>query len=295
MATPIGVIGVYEESEEWVSYSERLEQYFEANDIADGKKVPTLLSVIGAKTYSLLRSLTAPQKPSQKTYAQLVAALKEHLSPKPLVIAERFRFHKRDQHAGETVAEYIAELKRLSEHCNFGNVLNDALRDRLVCGISSETIQRKLLSEEDLTFKKASETAIAIEAASKDAAELQKRAGGKATEVVHKLHAKKQFPRKCSHCGFTNHQSHECYHKNAICRKCKKVGHIKNVCGSQPDDARPPQKFKPRKDFKKDRQRRVHYNECDDNSDETLLASIECESPVNKLSECPKHFGYSLR
>lgn len=60
----IGKIDVFDEN--WATYIERLEQYFIANNIADNKRVPALLSLIGPKTYSLLRDLTAPLKPSNK-------------------------------------------------------------------------------------------------------------------------------------------------------------------------------------------------------------------------------------
>jgi hypothetical protein len=42
-----------------------LEQYFEVNDIAEDKKVPALLTLLGGKTYTLLRNLTAPNKPKE--------------------------------------------------------------------------------------------------------------------------------------------------------------------------------------------------------------------------------------
>ena len=48
------------------------------------------LTVVGSKTYSLLRSLVAPSLPQEKTFAELSEVLKVHFEPKPLVIAERF-------------------------------------------------------------------------------------------------------------------------------------------------------------------------------------------------------------
>ena len=81
--------------EDWSAYVERLEQYCVANDVEEEKKVAVLLSLMGAKTYNLLRNLTIPDKPSEKTFQQNVDLLKCHLEPKPLVIAGRFRFHKR--------------------------------------------------------------------------------------------------------------------------------------------------------------------------------------------------------
>ena len=91
--------------EDWSAYVERLEQYCVANDVEEEKKVAVLLSLMGAKTYNLLHNLTIPDKPSEKTFQQNVDLLKCQLNPKPLVIAEHFRFHKRDQLKTESIAE----------------------------------------------------------------------------------------------------------------------------------------------------------------------------------------------
>jgi hypothetical protein len=130
--------------------------------------------VVGAKTYELLRTLTAPVKPAEKTFAELCQVLETHLAPKPIVIAERFRFHKRNQRAGESISEYCIAIQKLSEHCDFGTTLNNSLRDRLVCGLANEHIQRKLLVEADLTYDRAKAIALAAETATKDAEELRK-------------------------------------------------------------------------------------------------------------------------
>ena len=70
---------------------ERVEQFFLANDVDNAHKEPTLLSFIGEKTYT----------------QQTVATLQEHLSPKPLEIAERLRFYQRNQHEGEGILSYL--------------------------------------------------------------------------------------------------------------------------------------------------------------------------------------------
>ena len=131
-----------------------------------------MLRLMGNKTYGLLRNLAAPAKPSSLSFKAIVETLQKHLSPKPLLIAERFRFHRRNQLEGETVGTYVAELKKLSLYCEFGTNLNDALRDRLVCELHNELIQKRLLSEPDLSLAKASEITLAMEAAAKDTLEL---------------------------------------------------------------------------------------------------------------------------
>ena len=143
MAAMIGHIGQFDENEEqWASYTERFEYFVLANKIKEDVLVPTFLSVMGGKTFNLLRSLVQPEKPGDKSYEEIVTILRNHYSPKPLIIAERFRFHKRNQEEGESISQFLAVLKRLAEHCEFGNSLNDTIRDRLVLGMRSEAIQK---------------------------------------------------------------------------------------------------------------------------------------------------------
>ena len=130
------------DTDSWPAYSERLEQFFMANDITDRKKVAVLLTVIGTKAYTLLQNIMAPEKPATKEYDVIVEALQAHWDPKPIIIAERFKFHRRNQCDGESVAQYIAELRKFSEHCEFRDYLDQALCDRLVCGLSAEAIQK---------------------------------------------------------------------------------------------------------------------------------------------------------
>ena len=95
---------------------------------------------------------------------------------------------------GETVAQFVAELRRLSEHCAFQETLDDMLRDRLVCGIKDSRVQRRLLSETDLTFKKAFKLSQASEVSEKNARDLHKPTG-----AVHAIRTQ-QPPKKNSPC-----------------------------------------------------------------------------------------------
>ena len=166
--------------------------------------------------------MVAPDRPKDKTYNELVTVLKQHFEPKPLVIAERFHFHRRAQAVGESIAEYLAELRRLSTHCKFGAYLEEALRDRLVCGLRSEPIQRKLLTEADLTLARAQELSLGMEAADRNAKSL------KAAEPTLNLVTTKS----CYRCGKTSHDQKNCPHKDAECYHCRKRGHITAVCRS---------------------------------------------------------------
>ena len=89
-------------------------------------------------------------------------------------IVQRFKFNTRTQQPGETIAMFLAELRHLTEHWEFGTTLDEVLRGRLVCGVHDIRIHRRLLAEPKLTLKRALDLALAIKAADKDASEIQK-------------------------------------------------------------------------------------------------------------------------
>ena len=161
------------ETEKISVYLERADLYFTANGIGDDKKVPIFLSTVGTRTYHLLRDLFSPDKPQDKTLADVYKKLTEHYEPTPIVIAERFRFHQRNQAPQESITAFLAELRRLAIHCDFGDKLTEVLRDRFVCGLRNSGIQRRLLTEKKLTLVTAVETALGMEAADAGSRSLQ--------------------------------------------------------------------------------------------------------------------------
>ena len=95
----LGTVGPFDPAvDDWVVYCERLEQFFQANGVATAEKQrAVLLSVCGSPTYLLIRNLVSPEKPTDKTYVQLVKMVREHVSPPPPVSVQRFHFNSRIQ------------------------------------------------------------------------------------------------------------------------------------------------------------------------------------------------------
>ncbi|VDI15020.1 Hypothetical predicted protein [Mytilus galloprovincialis] len=185
--------------------------------------------------------------------------------------SERFRFDKRDQKEGESIQDYVAQLRKLSLHCGFNADLKEKLRDRIVCGLKNLNIQKRLLSEKDLTYDKAVDIGVAMETVSKDATELQAK---HRTEGVNKMSASKskfqpqhnKGNSRCYRCNNTGHSPFDCKFKNAICHNCNKTGRIKKACMSKSNKKPQSRKF--------ENKQSVHALEEDSDSD-NYIASLE--------------------
>ncbi|XP_041475767.1 uncharacterized protein K02A2.6-like [Lytechinus variegatus] len=239
MAT-FGTIGEFREDEgSWSEYIERMGHYFDANSIIDeGRKRSILLSVCGASTYKLMSSLAAPRKPGEVEFKELVKLMTDHRDPKPSVIVQRFKFNSRSRRPDESLSTYIAELRRLANECKFDTILEEMLRDRIVCGVADDRIQRRLLAEPTLTFEKAKDIALAMELADKNTADLRDQNKGEmVNKIAHGVRHRKSSQRpvskkhsSCGRCGKGQHQGEACPAKDGECFHCGKKGHFAVVC-----------------------------------------------------------------
>ncbi|CAB3983485.1 Hypothetical predicted protein [Paramuricea clavata] len=193
MATAGGLFGhvgeFNSERETFKSYVERMEMFFTANNIVETPgeeneganqlvkdwKRAIFLTEIGADVYSTLT---------------------------PLEIAESFHFGTRSQKPGESIGEYVVALKKLSIHCNFGEFLNRALRNRFVCGLNNVKIQNKLLTTENITFDKACQIAKSMEMAERNTQEFHPTTSASASSegTVNQIESKRNDEQVCYSC-----------------------------------------------------------------------------------------------
>ena len=207
------------------------EESTQANRAAAERKRARFLTEVGTEVYSTLSSLLAPTKPKDTPIVDIVRVLEKHYNPKPLEIAQSFHFGTRNQKSGESVGDYVLALKRLAVHCNYGEFLDRALRDRFVCGLSNPKIQNKLLNTEDLTFEKACRIAKAMEMAERNTQAFHPTISE--SPQVNQLTAqdnKNTNHEQCFRCSGNNHSGQSCKFKSAKRYRRSKIGHLAFVC-----------------------------------------------------------------
>ena len=96
--------------------------------------------------------LTEEQKNSYVTVVEIFIA---HFVKRRNLIFECAKFNRRRQEEGESVNDFIMDLYRLVEHCNYGMMHDELIRNRIVVGLHSAALSEKLQTDANLALEKA--------------------------------------------------------------------------------------------------------------------------------------------
>ena len=97
-------------------------------------------------------------------YNSVLKKFKEYCEPRKNEVFERYKFWQRDQHEGETIDQWVNDLRILLGSCEYGDQKEKNLRDRILFGVADTRVKERLLRESDLTLTKALDICHAAEA-----------------------------------------------------------------------------------------------------------------------------------
>ena len=166
----------------------------------------------------------------------LKSKFEEYVNPRKNTVFERYRFWEYKQQEGETIDQFITELKTRARSFEFGVQHDSMIRDRIVFGVSDTRLKERLLRESsDLTLEKAASLCTAAEVSENQLKELN----SLETKPVHAVKSKsKQKPWKkprqqqafnCKKCE-TKHLSKACPAFGRPCLFCKEKNHYARMC-----------------------------------------------------------------
>ena len=180
------------------------------------------------------------------------------------VIYERARFNRRSQQPGETSEQFIMALYELADNCEYGEMKDEMIRDRIVVGIRDISLSERLQLDSALTLETAKKAVRQREAVHEQNQALtatttpssiaaiqpgrKQRAQNKGTKMNYRRKQQTGKTQACSRCGREPHLHGNCPAKDAVCSKCGKRNHFAAVCrtktstanevtGSSPDAA----------------------------------------------------------
>lgn len=139
-------------------YVDQFGTYCEPHDVKPDRKVALFLSSVGHNLFSTLKDLFVRDKLQKQSFDKIEEVLKEHFVSKGNIIIEIYKFRMMRQSQVQSAAEFLRQLGKRATKCDYGDSLNDILRDQLVVGVFREDIRRRLLADHNLTLEKAINT-----------------------------------------------------------------------------------------------------------------------------------------
>lgn len=216
-------------------------------------RLATLRTVMGRECNQVYEHLE--MTPDERAdIEQSLNKLEAYFQPQINTVYERYVFNKADQKADENVDEYITRLKHLACTCNYGNLEDNLIRDRLVLGTKDSKARARMLRDNNLTLQSAIDACRSSEQVQKQLSQMAtpevinamqrnrsqkfraKRMDREAKPAKYGQRDRANFPRdsrKCIYCGTLHEkQKEKCPAFGKTCHKCGKENHFEKVCRS---------------------------------------------------------------
>ena len=198
MAAKVGVTPPepfpFSKPEEWSRWIRRFERFRIAsklNEEEDNAQLNMLLYCMGDRADDILQSFKYAEG-EREDYATVKKKLDDYFIPQRNVIYERALFNSRKQEPGEPVEEFITALHTLVEYCDYGDLRDQMVRDRIVVGLANAKLSEKLQLDRKLTLDSAVTQARQDETVRKQQATLR---GATKDSSVSAVHKGKHLPR----------------------------------------------------------------------------------------------------
>lgn len=114
-----------------------------------------LINLIGSEGYNIYSTFKFTKDEDRDNLDKLIELFNNYFGTKTNTTMVRFKFFTRNQEVGETIDEYVTALRLMSQRCEFEQLEEGLLRDRITCGIRDGAVRDRLLRTDELTLEKA--------------------------------------------------------------------------------------------------------------------------------------------
>lgn len=147
----------FQKPEKWTPWITRFERFVLVAGLSqrsDKEKVDLLCYSMGELAEEILARII-PNSEQRVVYETVKTKFTEYFAPKKNVIYERYKFNVRVQQSGENVNTFITALYTLGEKCEYGDLKDGLIRDRIVIGIVDRKVSDRLQLMSELTVDQA--------------------------------------------------------------------------------------------------------------------------------------------
>lgn len=149
----------------WKRWRNEVELYMELAMVGKNEetKVKLFLYIVGNQGREIYETLSFDQEPEERSLKCVIEAFSNYCDPKKNETVERYKFFTRIQEVGESLDKFITDIKILAATCNFEQLKESLIRDRIICGMTDSKLRQDLLKIPELSLDKCIENCRAAE------------------------------------------------------------------------------------------------------------------------------------
>ena len=135
----------------WRKWKRQWEAYEIAShlDLETSKyRVAVLLTCLGPDAMEIHEGFRYEAGEDREKIETVIAKFDRYFMSETNEAYESYRFNKCEQAEGENIETYITRLRQLAKGCNYGDLTDRMLRDRIVAGIREDELRKKTLRRE---------------------------------------------------------------------------------------------------------------------------------------------------
>ena len=136
----------FNKPEEWPLWIRTFERFREASGAAsksETTQVNILIYSMGPKADDVFQSFRLSEEDAKK-YKTVKDKFDDYFTIRRNTIHERAKFNRRRQGDTESVDEFITDLYALAKYCQYGELQDELIRDRIVVGIRDAQLSEKM-------------------------------------------------------------------------------------------------------------------------------------------------------
>jgi hypothetical protein len=246
-------------STEWKRFRGQWENYVVAINLSDdsARRAAVFLACVGTEAYEVFQTFEFDEEAHRKDIQKVIDAFDKYCVGEINVTYERYMFNRRDQDTAESLDTFLNDIRRLIRTCEYGELGNSILRDRIVMGIRDDATRRKLLQTRKLDLKQAIDICKANEAATHQLKTIsqpedvhaansyrlkdqqRRRKSSPSSRDPRNVSSSPQWDRhrevtpehSCNHCGRRHGNGKTtCPAYGKYCKSCNKRNHFASVC-----------------------------------------------------------------
>ncbi|XP_011864888.1 PREDICTED: uncharacterized protein LOC105560394 isoform X2 [Vollenhovia emeryi] len=215
----------------WQSWKECFNSFMRLSgyiDESSERRADRLKNLIGRVGIEAIQNISFDNIQDKDDMDILIAKLEEYFNPPKKEVVERYQFFTRSKKQNESIEQYINSLREKAQTCNFNDMADSIVRDKVVLDTHDKILRTKLFEADNLDLPKLVKIYNDYNINAEKMKQVTEKCKAKPTGVL-----QKPLDNNVKRCCWRCHEQHpqgKCPAWGSKCGRCGDVNHFTHCC-----------------------------------------------------------------